>query len=49
MGVRVISLLPSKDGLLIINDKIDRERGIFEPNMLKVVLINESSREYTIV
>ena len=33
MGVRVISLLPSKSGLLVINDKIDREKGTFEPNV----------------
>ena len=33
MGVRVILLLPSKSGLLVINDKIDRERGIFKLNM----------------
>ena len=33
MGVRVILLLPSKSGLLVINDKIDRERDIFELNM----------------
>ena len=33
MGVRVILLLPSKSGLLVINDKVDRKRGIFEPNM----------------
>ena len=33
MGVRVVLSLPSKSGPLVINDKINRERGIFEPNM----------------
>ena len=33
MGVRIISLLPSKGGLLVINNKVNRERDIFELNM----------------
>ena len=33
MGVRVISLLPSKSGLLVINNKVDREKGTFKPNI----------------
>ena len=33
MGVRVILLLPNKSGLLVINDKVDRKRGIFELNI----------------
>ena len=33
MRVEVILLLPSKSGPLIINNKVDRERGTFEPNM----------------
>ena len=33
MRVKVISLLPSKNNSLIINNKIDRERGTFEPDV----------------
>ena len=33
MRVRVIPLLPSRDSPLVINDKVDRERGTFEPNV----------------
>ena len=33
MRVRVILLLPSKSGPLIIDNKVDRKRGTFEPNM----------------
>ena len=33
MRVRVIPLLPSRSSLLVINDKVDRERGTFEPNV----------------
>ena len=33
MGVRIISLLPSKGGLLVINNKVNRERDIFELNI----------------
>ena len=33
MGVKVILLLPSKGDSLIINDKIDRERGTFKLNI----------------
>ena len=25
--------MPSRDGLLVINNEVDRERGTFEPNM----------------
>ena len=33
MGVRVVSLLPSRGGFLVIDDKVDRERGTFKPNV----------------
>ena len=33
MRVGVISLLLSRDSPLVINDKIDRERGTFKPNI----------------
>ena len=33
MGVRVILLLLSRGSPLIINNKVDRERGTFEPNV----------------
>ena len=33
MKVGVIPLLLSRGGLLVINDKIDRERGTFESNI----------------
>ena len=33
MRVGVIPLLSSRGGFLVINDKIDRERGTFEPNI----------------
>ena len=33
MRVGVILLLPSKGSLLVINNKVNRERGTFEPNM----------------
>ena len=33
MRVRVVPLLPSKGSSLVINNKVDRERGTFEPNM----------------
>ena len=33
MGVRVVPLLPSKGSPLLIADKVDRERGTFEPNV----------------
>ena len=33
MGVRVVPLLPSKSSPLVIDDKVDRERGTFEPNV----------------
>ena len=33
MGVRVISLLLSRGGPLVIDDKVNRERGNFEPNV----------------
>ena len=33
MGVKVIPLLPSKNNSLIVNNKIDREKGIFKPNI----------------
>ena len=33
MGVRVILLLPSRGSPLVINNKVNRERGTFEPNM----------------
>ena len=31
--VRVVLSLPNRGGPLVIDDKIDREKGIFEPNM----------------
>ena len=33
MRVEVILSLPSRDDLLVINNKVDRERGTFEPNI----------------
>ena len=33
MRVRVILLLSNKGGSLVINDKVDRERGTFKLNM----------------
>ena len=33
MRFEVILSLPSRDDLLVINDKVDRERGTFEPNI----------------
>ena len=33
MRVEVILLLPSKSGPLIINNKVDKEEGIFELNI----------------
>ena len=33
MRVGVIPLLSSKGGSLVINDKVDKKRGTFEPNM----------------
>ena len=33
MGVGVVLSLPSRGSPLIINNKIDRERGTFEPNV----------------
>ena len=33
MGVGVVLLLSSKGGSLVINDKIDRKRGTFKPNV----------------
>ena len=33
MRVRVISLLLNRGGSLVINNKINRERGTFKPNM----------------
>ena len=33
MRVGVILSLPSKGGSLIIDDKVDRERGTFKPNV----------------
>ena len=33
MGVGVISSLLNRGGSLVINDKIDRERGTFKPNV----------------
>ena len=31
--IRVILSLPNRGGPLVINDKVDREKGTFEPNM----------------
>ena len=33
MGVGVVPLLPSRGNSLVINDKVDRERGTFKPNV----------------
>ena len=33
VGVRVILSLSSKSGFLIIDDKVNKEKGTFEPNM----------------
>ena len=33
MEVRVILLLPSKGGLLVINNKVDRKRSTFKLNV----------------
>ena len=33
MGVRVVSSLLSRGSSLVINDKVDGERGIFKPNV----------------
>ena len=33
MGVRVVLLLPSRGNPLVIDNKVDRERGIFKPNV----------------
>ena len=33
MGVGVVLSLPSKNSSLVINDKVDREKGTFEPNV----------------
>ena len=33
MEIKVILLLLSRGSLLVINNKVDRERGIFEPNV----------------
>ena len=33
MGVRVVLSLPSKGSPLVIDDKVDRERGTFKLNM----------------
>ena len=33
IGVRVVPLLPNRGNPLVINDKVDRERGTFEPNV----------------
>ena len=33
MGVRVIPLLPSRGNPLVIDNKVDRERGTFKPNV----------------
>ena len=33
MRVRVVLLLPSKGSPLVIDDKVDREKGTFEPNV----------------
>ena len=33
MRVGVIPSLLSKGGLLVINDKVDKKRGTFEPNI----------------
>ena len=33
MGVEVILSLPSRGNSLVIDDKVDKERGTFEPNV----------------
>ena len=33
MRIGVILLLPSRDSPLVINDKVDREKGTFKPNV----------------
>ena len=33
MGVRVVLSLSSRGNLLVIDDKVDREKGTFEPNV----------------
>ena len=33
MEVGVVPSLPSRGSPLVINDKVNRERGTFEPNM----------------
>ena len=33
MGVGVVLLLPSRGNSLVIDDKVNRERGTFEPNV----------------
>ena len=33
MGVEVVPSLPSRGSPLVIDDKVDRERGTFEPNV----------------
>ena len=33
MGVEVVLLLPSRGSSLVIDDKVDRERGTFKPNV----------------
>ena len=33
MGVRVVLLLSSKSGPLVINDNVDREKSTFKPNV----------------
>ena len=33
IGVEIVSLLLSRGGPLIIDDKVDREKGTFKPNI----------------
>ena len=33
MGVRVVPSLPSRGSPLVTDNKVDRERGTFEPNV----------------
>ena len=33
MGVRVVLSLPSRGSPLVIDDKVNREKGTFKPNM----------------
>ena len=33
MGVGVVLSLPSRGSPLVINDKVDRKKGTFEPNV----------------